>query len=116
MFRSHDIGSAWLLNTKALQWYSYYINPGDKPRQLTIISQMAHIYDWDLRNAGTKPLDPIGHFYFLKNGLQYEAYLNDLLVWQGKSVNKLERWLADTYDLSTSHAFWVKSELDKLRL
>ena len=28
VFRSHDIGSAWMLNTKALQWYSYYINPG----------------------------------------------------------------------------------------
>jgi hypothetical protein len=116
VFRSHDIGSAWLLNTKALQWYSYYINPGNKPRQLTIISQMAHIYDWDLRVPGTKPMDPIGHFYFLKNGLQYEVYLNDMLVWQGKSINKLERWIADTYDLSTGHAFWVKSELDKLRL
>lgn len=116
VFRSHDIGSAWLLNTKALQWYSYYINPGDKPRQLTIVSQMAHIYDWDMQKPGATPPDPLGNFYFLKNDLQYEVYLNDTLVYQSQSINKLEMWIANTYDLSTSHAFWVKSELDKLRL
>lgn len=116
VFRSHDIGSAWMLNAKALQWYSYYINPGDKPRQLTIISQMAHIYDYDLKPITKQPpLDPLGYFYFLKNSGHYEAYLNDTLVYQCKSINKLERWISDNYNLTTGHAFWVKSELDRLR-
>lgn len=116
VFRSHDIGSAWIQNAKALQWFSYQINPGNQPKQLTIVSQMAHIYDYDLKPINSKELlDPLGHFYFLTNNKQVEVYFNDKLVYSSKSIPKIENWIAHNYNLSTKHAFWVKAELEKLK-
>ena len=116
VFRSHDIGSAWVMNAKALQWFSYQINPGSQPRQLTIISEMAHIYDYDLTPLNKKELlDPLGHFYFLTSDSKVEVYFNDKLVYASKSIPKIENWIAHNFNLSTKHAFWVKSELEKLK-
>lgn len=117
IYRSHDIGQAWLLNVEALAYCYYTWFPTLDKRRLTVISQNAHVYDWD------KPLvmdkftcDPVGYFYFRVNSEgQYQCYLNDNLVHTCGTKAGLQRYISRNYpNLSTNHTFWIANAIGTL--
>jgi hypothetical protein len=113
IFRSHDIGRAWLMNTQALAYCFYQWFPTLDNRKLTIVSINAHVYDWDRPSTGGFVCDPQGYFYFkvTKDG-KYECYLNDTLVYTCGTKALLQRYISKNHpDLSTGHAFWLANAI-----
>jgi hypothetical protein len=117
VFRSHDIGQAWLKNTEALAYCHYQWFPTAK-RRLTIVSINAHVYDWDAKSVSPGFVcDPEGYFYFKVSpeGRHYLCYRNDTLVYSCATKAGLQRYVSRNYpNLSTSHVFWLANAIRML--
>jgi hypothetical protein len=117
IFRSHDIGNAWLMNVEALMYCHHkWFDIPQSERKLTVISLNAHVYDWFDRSvvSGFVP-DDVGYFYFRGQSGNYEIYLNDRLVGVVKTKQSIRRWLAKNYpNLGTSHVFWLDNEINTI--
>lgn len=118
VFRSHDIGKAYVMNVQALMYCycQWFPRVEFNDRKLTVISQNAHIYDhFDKSQIPEFVGDSEGYFYFKKLGDTYQIYHNDSLVYQSKSKTNLKGYFTKNHpNLSTEHSFWILTQIGEL--